>query len=286
MINLGYYNGRYALLEEMTIPILDRSITFGDALYDSLYTKNHIPYELDLHINRFFSNAEKLKINLPYSKSKLNETVNSLIKRVDCDEQFIYIQASRGTQIRDHSYDKNLNANLLIMISPKSIRPINKKMSIMSAIDLRHAYCNYKTVNLFHNVITSTEAKESGFDEVVFVKDNFITECAHSNISILKNNVFITAPISEYVLGGIARQNLLNNCIKFGIEIDIRKFTLDEMMSADEVILSSSGCLCTEIEKIDKILVGGKDKINLTKLQNAAIQDFLAKTSPAGIVNK
>ena len=63
MKNLGYYNGRYGLLEYMSIPMLDRSIAFGDAIYESVYTRNYIPYSLNEHIDRFFKSAEFFHIN-------------------------------------------------------------------------------------------------------------------------------------------------------------------------------------------------------------------------------
>ena len=75
MKNLGYYNGRYALLENMTVPMTDRSLAFGDALYDSIYSKNYIPYCLDEHIERFFNSAALIDINLPFTRNKLKEII-------------------------------------------------------------------------------------------------------------------------------------------------------------------------------------------------------------------
>ena len=37
MKNLGYYNGRYDLLENMQIPMNDRGYYFGDGVYDASY---------------------------------------------------------------------------------------------------------------------------------------------------------------------------------------------------------------------------------------------------------
>ena len=35
MENIGYYNGKTGLIEEMTIPMGDRSVYFGDGVYDA-----------------------------------------------------------------------------------------------------------------------------------------------------------------------------------------------------------------------------------------------------------
>ena len=42
MENLGYYNGRYGLLEEMMIPMNDRVCYFGDGVYDATCCRNHV----------------------------------------------------------------------------------------------------------------------------------------------------------------------------------------------------------------------------------------------------
>jgi D-alanine transaminase len=279
MKNLGYYNGRYGLLEYMSIPMLDRSIAFGDAIYESVYTRNYIPYCIDEHIDRFFKSAEFFRINLSFTKNKLKDIIQDLVCKVDSAEQMIYWQASRGTQIRNHVYDKDLIANLLIMLIPKSIYPMGKKLKIMSANDSRHFHCNIKTPNVLANTLECTRASELGFDEVVFVRDNHVTECAHSNISYIKNGVFITSPLDASVLNGIARKHLLEKCQIMKIPFEEKYYSLEELKDADTIINSSAGSLCNEVEKIDDDMVGGKGGKLFENLQKAIFDDYLSGTS-------
>ena len=46
MKNLGYYNGEIGLIEDIKIPMLDRTCVFGDGIYDATYSRNHIIYNL------------------------------------------------------------------------------------------------------------------------------------------------------------------------------------------------------------------------------------------------
>ena len=57
MKTLGYYNGKYGELEEMSVPMLDRACYFGDGVYDATYSRNHIIYNLNEHIDRFYNSA-------------------------------------------------------------------------------------------------------------------------------------------------------------------------------------------------------------------------------------
>ena len=40
MKTLGYYNGNYGPLEEMTVPMNDRACYFGDGVYEATLAKN------------------------------------------------------------------------------------------------------------------------------------------------------------------------------------------------------------------------------------------------------
>ena len=63
MKNLGYYNGKFGELEEMTIPMNDRVSWFGDGVYDAGPSRNYHIFALDEHIDHFFGNAANLEIH-------------------------------------------------------------------------------------------------------------------------------------------------------------------------------------------------------------------------------
>jgi len=129
-------------------------------------------------------------------------------------------------------------------------------------------------MNLIPAVMASQKAKEADCFETILHRNGRVTECAHSNISILKDGVFITAPTDNLILPGISRAHLIKSCKKLGIPVDETPFTLKEMMEADEVIVTSSGSLCLAAEIIDGQPVGGKAPELLKALQDEAVRDF------------
>ena len=62
---VGYYNGEIGPLEEMKIPMLDRAVYFGDGCYDATVGANGKVYLLQDHLDRFFTSAKALDINIP-----------------------------------------------------------------------------------------------------------------------------------------------------------------------------------------------------------------------------
>ena len=57
MKTLGYYNGKFGPLEEMTVPMNDRACYFGDGVYEATLARNGKIFALKDHLDRFFNSA-------------------------------------------------------------------------------------------------------------------------------------------------------------------------------------------------------------------------------------
>lgn len=280
MKTLAYYNGKISEIDEMMIPITDRVCFFGDGIYDATLAANHKIYGMDDHVDRFFNSANLLSIEMPCTKQELKDLLCELVKKVDSPDQFVYMQLTRGTGPRNHLFPKEGGANLWVLLNERHLAPPEQPMRLITMEDNRFLMCNIKTLNLIPSVLASQKAADAGCDETVFHRGDRVTECAHSNLSILKNGVFITAPLDQYILPGTARKRLLEACVTLGIPYEERPFTLSEMFDADEIILSSSGYLCQRTEMIDSRPVGQKDEKNLKALQDVVYGRFYEETAP------
>ena len=280
MENLGYYNGKYDLIENMYVPMNDRACFFGDGIYEAAYAKNHIVYALDEHIDRLFESADALGIVIPHTKEEMYDIICDLVSKVDSDEQLVYFQVSRGTQMRSHTPDPCLVGNFWVTIRPMSLRSSYVPMTLMILEDTRHLYCNVKSLNLLTAVIASKQALEAGVDEAVLHRNGVVTECTHSNIFIITEDEKLkTAPISNMILPGVSRAHLIEAANSIGIEVVEEAFTLDEMMAAREIIVTASGALCRPVSEIDGKPVGNRAQKLLSELREIVMKDFIEKTA-------
>lgn len=279
MKQLGYYNGSFGPLEEMMIPMNDRACYFGDGVYEATLSRNGKIFSLEDHLNRFYNSAGLLKIEVPYTRAQLTEILYSLLKEMDDTDLFVYWQLSRGTAPRNHVFPgASVKANLWVTLKPGVNAEPDEKLRLITAEDTRFLHCNIKTLNLLPNVMASQKAEEAGCSECVFHRGEIVTECAHSNVSILKDGVFITHPADHLILPGISRMHLIEECKRLGIVVDETPFTVKEMMEADEVIVSSSSKLGLTACEIDQIPVGGKAAALFKKLQGAYYERFMRET--------
>lgn len=277
---LGYYNGTCGPLDEMMVPMNDRACWFGDGVYEATLARNGKIFGLKEHLDRFYNSAGLLKISVPYTREEIEEILYSCLKQMDDTDIFIYWQLSRGTAMRNHVFpDPSVKANLWITMKPGSNADQDEMIKLITDEDTRFLHCNIKTINLLPNVMASQKAAEAGCGECVFHRGDIVTECSHSNISILKDGVFITHPTDRYILPGISRMYLIQHCRKLGIPVDERPFTLKELMEADEVIVSSSSKLGLAASEIDGLPVGGKATELWKNLQSSYYQQFMDETA-------
>ena len=279
MENLGYYNGKFGPIEEMTVPMNDRVSWFGDGVYDAGPCRNYQIFAIDEHIDRFFNSARLLDIEMPVTKAELKDLLTELVRKLDSGDQFVYYQVTRGTAMRSHDYAPG-PGNLWIMLRPAKQPDFSEPIRLVTVEDTRYFHCNIKTLNLIPNVMASQKAKEAGCQEAVFYRPGGrVTECAHSNVHIIQNGALRTAPTDNLILPGISRAHLIRMCEKLGIPVVEEAFSLEELFAAEEVVVTSSSQLFRFASEVDGKKVGGK-QIELRKtIQDALLEEYLSATN-------
>jgi len=288
--DLGYYNGKYDLIENMTVPMTDRVCWFGDGVYEATAVRNGVIYCLDEHIDRFYRSASFIEIEIPYTKDELKTLLSDLVLKVDTSETnheaFLYWQITRGANIpRNHVFPENAKASLWVTVTPRKLADVYRTDKLITREDIRFYMCNIKTLCLLPNVLAAEAAKKAGAGECVFYRSeangikNRVTEGSHANIHCIKDGVLHTAPLDNLILPGIARRNLISACNALNIAVNENPFSLEFLLDADEIILTSSSNFCVRATHIDGVAVGGKSPELLKKIQDALVYDYMTKTS-------
>jgi D-alanine transaminase len=274
---LGYYNGKWGPLDEMTVPMNDRGGYFGDGIYEAALAYNGVIFTLDEHINRLFNSAKLLMIEIAHTKDELKNILNEMLGKLDKGAFIVYWQVTRGSGRRNHVFPGG-PSNLWIMIKPQEIVDLSRKVKLITVEDTRFLLCNIKTINLIPNILAAEKAKNAGCDEAIFHRGEIVTECSHSNVHIIKNGTLVTHPLNNLILPGITRSHLASICIKLGIPVDEREYTLTELFDADEVLITSTGAMCLPAETVDGKKAGGKAMELVKKIQDYMMGEFCEAT--------
>ena len=282
---IAYYDGKIGAPEELMVPFNDRVHFFGDGVYDATVGANGKVYLLRDHLDRFYTSAKALDIHIPMEKAALGELLTDLLGRVDGTTHFVYWQVTRGINDRNHVYPEGMPGKLWVMIRPNHLNDPDVPIRLVTAPDTRFYHCNIKTLNLIPSVMAAQDAARRGVQETVFHRDGIVTECAHSNVSILKDGVFYSHPNDELILRGIAKTHMIQACYRLGITVMEKPYTLDDLRAADEIIVTSSSNFCLHACELDGAPAGGKDPETLKAIQDAVLQEYYDYTGKTSVLD-
>lgn len=279
MKTLGYYNGRYDEIDRMMIPMNDRVCYFGDGVYDAQICRNYHIFTLNEHVERFFRSAAALEIEIPVGKEELKGLLRELVSKLDTPDLFVYYQVTRATAPREHTFP-NAPANLWVTIKPMKIGDGTEPIQMISLEDTRFFHCNIKTLNLIPSVMAAEKARRVGCEEAVLYRPGGrVTECAHSNVSMIQNGKLVTAPTDELILPGIARAHLIAVCKRLGLEVEERPYMLEDLFEAEEIIVTSSTKLCRRGSMLDGRPVGGKRGDLYEAIRKNIVDELIEETT-------
>ena len=279
MKDIAYYNGKIGRIDEVQAPITDRGFYFGDGVYDAAMVRNKKIFALDDHLDRFYNSLSLLRIEPPMERSELAATLNDLVSRLDSDApHMLYWQSTRAAAHRKHAFPAGAKATLMAFAEACPLDRHDHPYKLITVEDTRFLHCNIKTLNLIPSVIAYQRCIEQGCQETVFHRGERVTECAHSNILIIKDGVLCTPPRDNLILPGITLKHLLMLAEKNGIPTSEAPFTMQELVDADEIIVSSSGGLCIQAVELDGKPIGGKDPKTLKTLQDAYAKFYAEDT--------
>lgn len=274
----AYFNGTIGNYDEMTIPFSDRSVFYGDAVYDAVLVLDRKPFALELHLDRLYKSCAMTEIPFEMPREELKGEIDRLLAQTDMGSAMLYLQVTRGAAPRKHEYPAGVKPNLLMFTAPVSVPPKDKRASLLSVDDLRFQYCNIKTTNLLPNVFAAQKATGAGATEALLHRGERVTEAAHSSILMIQDGTVVMPPLDELILPGITRAILQQICQENGIPVDIRIFTVEELKRADEIILCSTTKNVLFVYEIDGMGVGGKNPALREKLQALFVEKIWADT--------
>ena len=262
-----FYNGNFTDFENAKIPLYDRSVFFGDGVYDVVIGCEGSLYLFDRHLDRFYGNIDRIGLTPSYTKEELKEIIKKLISNSGLSEYLVYMQATGYSERRTHARESD-KSNLLLFVTENRISTDPAPVRLRTVKDTRGSLCDVKSINLLPAVLYSTENEKSGYFESAYIRDEVVTECAHSSLAIVKNGVFKTHPLSPAILPGITRGRAMEILTKIGIKCLEEPFSKSELFSSDEVLILSTTKLCRQAFEIDGVRFSKRD---------AKIGDFLYK---------
>ncbi|MBX3606732.1 MAG: D-amino acid aminotransferase [Piscinibacter sp.] len=244
---LCYLNGEYGPLRDAKVSVLDRGFIFGDGAYEAVPVYGRRLFRFDEHVARLGRSLAKLRIAEPLTSEqwleRCRKLVGALAEQTGADDQLVYIQVTRGVALRDHVMPADIEPTVFMMASPMKPATAEQRhhgVACVTARDFRWERGDVKSISLLGNVLARQMSADKGAVETVLFRDGWLTEASASNVWVVHEGALLGPPKSEHVLEGIRYDLLRELCEDAGIAYNLRPIPEADVLSADELLLSSA----------------------------------------------
>lgn len=262
MSRIAFVNGAYRPLTAPLIAVEDRGFQFADGVYEVVFLLDGRPIDMDLHLARLERSLRELSLPAPIHPPALPAILREVARRNRLRSGLIYIQVTRGAAPRNHAFPKPGTRPTLV-VTMRRAPPFPESLDRWNATaitqpDQRWARCDIKSVSLLPNVLARQAAVAAGATEAILIdRDGMVTEGASTSVFIVDaNGVLRTRPLSHAILPGCTRAMLVAELARRGQAVSETPFSLDEMRSAREVLITAATTFVKPVLRLDGVPVG------------------------------
>jgi D-alanine transaminase len=262
-----YLNGEFTDLPNAKISVMDRGFIFGDGVYEVVPVYGGQLFRFAQHMARLDRSLTELRISNPMTHAQWAVLAHKLVATyahstgagIQNIDQLVYIQITRGVAMRDHVMPRDIKPTVFVMtnaMTPASEAQRRQGVACVTADDFRWEKAHIKSTSLLGAVFARQISFDADALETVMFRDGFLSEAAASNVWVVKNGTVLGPPKDHLVLEGIRYGLIEEICHAQGIGFELRRISRDEVLNADELLLSSATKEVLPITTLDGRPVG------------------------------
>ncbi len=277
---IAYLNGRFQQLDKASVSVLDRGFLFGDGVYEVIPVFLGQPFHLSAHLKRLKRSLAALGIDSPMPDLVWLNCISDVIEQNGSGDLGIYIQVTRGVGPRDLQISDGMEPSVLVMPLPLQTPPeyvMRKGYSVVTHEDFRWQHCEIKTTSLVANVMLKKIAFDSAADEVLMIREGYLTEGASSNVFVAYKGKVYTPKADSAVLPGITRDIIISLCRKHSVPVVEGRVLEELLQDADEIWVTSSTLGVVAVTRLNGAKVGSGRPGTLWAVLHAYYQEAIGR---------
>jgi len=259
-----YIDGKFYPKSEAKVSVFDHGLLYGDGIFEGLRFYKRNIFRLSEHLERLFSSAKYILLNIPLTREQITEALCETCRRNPYEDGYIRLMVTRGDGPLGLNPYSCTNPTVIIIASKISLYPeqsYREGLPIVTVTTRRTAPDSLsprvKSLNYLNNIMAKIEAVHCGVLEAIMLDHNgYIVECTADNFFIVKKGIIYTPPIYQGALKGITRDAMIELAREEGIVVKEERLTLFEAYDADEAFLTGTAAEAVPISSIDRRVMG------------------------------
>ena len=264
-LGAAWMNGKVLPISQATIPVNDWGLVHSDITYDVVPVIDGAFFRFDEYLARFLSSMENLHLDPGMTKLDIQAALHQMVGKANLRDSYVAMVCSRGKPKISGSRDPRDCKNHFFawcvpyvhIIKPEVVEQGATAWIAQNAYRIPENSVNPLVKNYHWGDFTQGifEAKDKDYETVILLDyDGNVTEGPGFNVFAVKDKVLITP--DRGVLAGVSRKTVLEMAEHLGINTSIRSLSVEELLEADEVFLSSSGGGVIPIIRVNETIFG------------------------------
>jgi len=238
---LAWVDGRLVGPEEGAVRASDHGVTVGDGVFETLKVVDGQPFALTRHLRRLARSASGLGLTAP-DEGMVRKGVAAVLatgERIGFGRLRIVVTGGPGPL---GSSRGDVGLSYVVLATPVPRPAATTTLCVVPwTRNERSAVAGLKTTSYAENVVALAHAAAAGAGEALFANTRGeLCEGTGSNVVLAMDGELVTPPLSSGCLAGITRELLLEWGAEAGLPVHERTLTLDDLATADEVMITSS----------------------------------------------
>ena len=261
----AWMNGKVLPISQAMIPVNDWGLVHSDITYDVVPVIDGAFFRFDEYLTRFLSSMENLHLDPVMSKRDIKAALHQMVGKSSLRDSYVAMVCSRGKPKIAGSRDPRDCENHFFawcvpyvhIIKPEIVKQGATAWIAQNAYRIPENSVNPLVKNYHWGDFTQGifEAKDKDYETVILLDyDGNVTEGPGFNVFAVKDKVLITP--DRGVLAGVSRKTVLEMADYLGINTSVRPLSVEELLEADEVFLSSSGGGVIPIIRVNETIFG------------------------------
>jgi branched-subunit amino acid aminotransferase/4-amino-4-deoxychorismate lyase len=226
--------------EQARVSVFDNSLLYAEGLFETILSiDDRLIFEKE-HLTRLFKGAAVIGLRIPVSRERLSRWMHKTVEAHPDRIKKLRLTVTSGEAARWVGHQGK--PQIILSASPHRLphRPFRLYVSGFR-IDQQSIFRRIKTLSYAIHAAALKQAREKGYDDALLVNQRGkIAEVTSANVYWVKKGRIFTPPVSSGCLEGVTRKSVLRQARKLGYTIRERDQTVEGLLEADEVFMSSS----------------------------------------------
>lgn len=270
---VNYFNGQFLEKDQIHISVDNVGFLRGYGVFEFFKVDGEKPLFMEDHLDRLFRSAKGMNLEVPMQKEEIVAIVHQLIDRNQLSYSSMKVILSGGNSGDGFTPGK---PELMILNAPFS-DPDPALYEKGASLMLYHYHRDFPTIKSLYYATTvalQSEWKAKGHVDVLYHNGEEISEVSRSNVFIFKDGKLKTNV--DGVLAGITRMHVLKAASDH-FEVEVGVISLDQLLNADEVFITSTSKKVLPIVKLDEKSIADGNPGELTKKMITVFDEYIEK---------